>query len=231
VRLVNIEAVVFDLDGTLVDSAPTIAALINAMRAERAMGMLPVEEYRRWVSLGATDLIRRSLGDSGSDVSFLVEDFRARYRAHPTPVESLYPGVRDTIIALSAANVLLAVCSNKPEHLCQKILDETALSGFFGSIVGGDTARFPKPARDPLDYALNEMGAQTSRAIFVGDSTIDQRTASACAIPFVFFTGGYDDGVDRLSVWEQINAISEVPRIIRTSTMPGRRLRRSDPQN
>ena len=227
----NIEAVVFDLDGTLVDSAPTIAALINAMRTERSMGMLPVEEYRRWVSLGATDLIKRSLGDSGPDVSLLVEDFRARYRTHPTPVESLYPGVRDTIIALAAADVLLAVCSNKPEHLCRKILDETALSGFFGSIVGGDTARFPKPARDPLDYALNEMGAQTSRAIFVGDSTIDQRAASACAIPFVFFTGGYDDGVDRLSAWEQINAISEVPGILRTSTRPGNRLCRSDFHN
>jgi 2-phosphoglycolate phosphatase len=210
----KIEAVVFDLDGTLIDSAPTIAALINGMRAERSMGMLPVEAYRRWVSLGATDLIKRSLGDNGSEVSQLVDDFRARYRAHPTPVETLYPAVRDTIVALSSAGVLLAVCSNKPEHLCRKILDETALAGFFGAIVGGDTALSPKPARDPLDYALNKMGADASRAIFVGDSTVDQRTASACGVPFVFFASGYDDGVDRLSVWEQIDAIGEVPGIV-----------------
>jgi phosphoglycolate phosphatase len=217
---VKIEAVVFDLDGTLIDSAPTIAGLINAMRAERSMGMLPVEDYRRWVSLGAIDLISRSMGDSDTDVSRLVEDFRARYRACPTPVETLYPGVRDTITALSAARVLLAVCSNKPQHLCQKILDETTLSGFFGAIVGGDTARFPKPARDPLDYALDKMGADRSCAIFVGDSLVDQRTASACAVPFVFFTGGYDDGVDRLTVWEQINAIGQVSDIVRASPVP-----------
>jgi 2-phosphoglycolate phosphatase len=228
---VKIEAVVFDLDGTLIDSAPTIAALINAMRAERSMGMLPVEAYRRWVSLGATDLIKRSLGDNGPGVSRLVEDFRVRYRTHPTPVETLYPGVRDTIMALSAARVLLAVCSNKPEHLCRKILDETALTGFFSAIVGGDTARSPKPARDPLDYALDKMGAHASRAIFVGDSTVDQRTASACAIPFVFFACGYDDGVDRLSVWEQINAISEVPGIIGVPTVPGNSQRTSDFQS
>jgi len=210
----TIDAVIFDLDGTLIDSAQTIASVINAMRADQRLPPRDVADFRKWVSLGADELLRRGMDRPGEDATLMVREFRERYRALPTPPDSLYPGVSETIASLARSGMPMAICSNKPELLCRKILDDTALTDFFGAIVGGDTVSQSKPSREPLDHALAKIGARAAGAILVGDSTVDQRAALACDIPFVFFSSGYDDGVDAAAAFARIERIAQVLDIV-----------------
>lgn len=209
-----IDTVLFDLDGTLLDSAPLARCILNDMRESQGRKPLPLSSYRQWISLGAADLVGNAMEAEAQIVSTLVQEFRHRYREFPTPMDTLFPGVAETVAALAAAGIRLGICSNKPEHLCRKVLLETGLNDYFGSVVGGDTVSQPKPHRQPLDYALEALGATATSAILVGDSTVDQRAAQAAQLPFVFFTGGYDDGVDVGATHWCINAVTQVLDII-----------------
>lgn len=215
----TIDTVLFDLDGTLVDSAPLVAAILNDMRAEQGSLPLPVGCFRQWISLGAAELVSRALNVALPEADGALQDFRARYGRMPTPGTCLFPGVPDTLAALSEAGFRLGVCSNKPVHLCRKVLEETGLNGYFGAIVGGGSVPRPKPHREPLDHALDLLGAHSARAIFVGDSTVDQQAAFAAGVPFVFFAAGYDDGVDKTTVWARIESVPQTLAIVRASSM------------
>lgn len=215
----SIDAILFDLDGTLIDSAQVIASVINEMRSEQCLTPVDVSLFRKWVSLGADELLRRGMDRPGEDASELVREFRDRYRALPTPLDSLYPGVGETLATLARSGVPMAICSNKPESLCRKILDDTGMTALFGAIVGGDTVRQPKPSREPLDHALALIGSSVTGAIMVGDSTVDQKAARACGLPFVFFSGGYDDGVDVADAFARIDAIGHVLPIVASASL------------
>lgn len=205
-----IDGILFDLDGTLVDSAPTIAVLLNCMREELGKPSHDIGRYRQWVSLGAKDLISQSLDVSGSEVQVLLERFRLRYKSMPTYEDTVYPTASETLAALTEWGLHLGVCSNKPTHLCEKVLFDTRLDQFFSCVVGGDTTNNPKPYRDPIDFALSSMKVSPERALLVGDSTVDQRAAKAAGIPFVFFTEGYNDGVVEELVWASIGHMNEL---------------------
>lgn len=210
----SIDTVLFDLDGTLLDSAPLVGRILNDMRERTGQISLPLSSYRKWISLGATDLVGNAMEVEVQNVSSLVQEFRHRYHELPTPINTLFPGVTETITALTVSGVRLGICSNKPEHLCRKALVETGLSNHFGCVVGGDTLSHPKPYRQPLDYALGFLGSTASSAIFVGDSTVDQRAAHAAKLSFVFFTGGYDDGVDVTAAKWCIDTVAQVLSIV-----------------
>ena len=107
----SIDAILFDLDGTLIDSAQVIASVINNMRAEQHLAPVDVARFRQWVSLGADELLRRGMDRPGEDASDLVRDFRDRYRAMSTPLDSLYPGVGETVATLARLGVPMAICS------------------------------------------------------------------------------------------------------------------------
>ena len=213
--LMAIDTVLFDLDGTLVDSAPLVGTILNGMRAERDCAPLPVDCFRQWISLGAAELVSRALNLSLPEVDGALQDFRARYGRMPTPDECLFPGVTNTLAALTGAGVRLGICSNKPVHLCCKVLEDTGLDDYFGAIVGGGSVPRPKPHREPLDHALDLLGALPGGALFVGDSTVDQQAAGAAGVPFVFFAAGYDDGVDPGMVWARIEAMGQILAIVR----------------
>ena len=203
-------AFIFDLDGTLVDSAPAVGLVLNEMRLELGLSPLAFEFYRTWISHGAADLISNSLDVSIEEVTPYIGMFRERYRKLKTPVSCVYIGVVDTIASLSVQGKKLGICSNKPEYLCQKIINEIGLSDFISVIVGGDTLPRSKPCRDPIDFVIRELGGSSSSAIFIGDSLIDQRASAAANVPFVFYTGGYDDGVDQAQVQFSITHIPQL---------------------
>jgi phosphoglycolate phosphatase len=209
-RPMLIDGILFDLDGTLVDSAPTIAILLNYMREELGKPPHDIGCYRQWVSLGANDLISQSLEVSGSEVQVLLERFRLRYKSMSTHENTVHPTVSETLAVLTEWGLRLGVCSNKPTHLCEKVLFDTKLDQFFSCVVGGDTTNNPKPHRDPIDFALSSMKVSSERALLVGDSTVDQHAAKAAGIPFVFFTEGYNDGVVNELVCASIGLMNEL---------------------
>ena len=191
-----IKAVLFDLDGTLIDSAPLVGGILNEMRLESGREPHPLENYRTWISLGGPELVTRSLGGVSDDVTCLLTEFRRRYRDRPTPEDLLFAGAAWTIRELASHGIKLGICSNKPESLCRKALSETQLMKFFDVVVGGDTVAKSKPDPEPLEFALRQLAVGGDSVVLIGDSLVDQKASSAAGVPFIFFSGGYDDGVD-----------------------------------
>jgi phosphoglycolate phosphatase len=191
---VTLEAVVFDLDGTLVDSAPAIAATLEQMRKKRGIrAMLDIARVRQWVSGGAEELVRNALGTMAGDNAADVAEFRAVYAAADTPPESLYPGIAETLEELATQGLRLGVCSNKPQKLCDKVLGDVGIHRFFRAIIGGDAVPNRKPHPAHLVATLQAVGTRPPHAIYVGDSSIDLLTAQAAGVGFVLAVYGYLD--------------------------------------
>lgn len=202
--------VIFDLDGTLIDSAPVVASVLNDMRVQSGKKPLDLDFFRVHISRGATELVSTSLDIDAGDAEDYVSEFRHNYFNLPTPLSCLYEGALDTLKNLSASGINLAICSNKPEHLCKKILAETSIGEIVNIVIGGDTLSVSKPCKEPIDYAIQLCGGEHKSSILVGDSTVDQRAAIAAGIPFVFYRHGYDDGVDEIKALHVIDRIPEL---------------------
>ncbi|MFH1553806.1 MAG: HAD-IA family hydrolase [Pseudomonadota bacterium] len=211
----RVRGIVFDLDGTLVDSAPSVASVLNEMRAEHGIAPAPDSRYRGWISLGAQTLVRNALDLQMSDCTVELSEFRRRLARHTVPSSSLYGGVLEVLDRLTRRGMALAICSNKPESLCVKLLEDTGIAGYFGAVIGGDTTSASKPSREPVLAALAGMGIAPDEAIFVGDSSVDQKGSAAAGVRFVFFAGGYDDGVRRADCFLTIHEILEVDDVTR----------------
>ena len=193
-----VHAIVYDLDGTLIDSAHIVAQILNRMREDRGLPALLLERYTPWMSVGGAEMIGYALDETDSNA--IQEDlrvFRQSYLNLPTPEESVYPGVRETLMALTDEGYHLGVCTNKPRVLVDKIMAETGLGGFFRFTQAGGDLAVRKPHPDTLKSCILGLGSSYFNTLMVGDSTIDQKLAMECKTDFVFFSDGYDDGVDR----------------------------------
>ena len=188
----SLRHIVFDLDGTLVDSALHNAMILSEMLAERGSERRVARtDAIPHMSYGGPHLVTHLLGEECGDETAEVTDFRARLADRPTPETCIYPGVRSGIAALAAQGFVLGVCSNKPQHLCDKIVDELGLRRFVASVVGSRDAVPAKPHRAMLDLNLSEMGGVTATALLVGDSEVDHATAAAAGLPFWLVSYGY----------------------------------------
>lgn len=203
----EVKAILFDLDGTLIDTAPLIGEILNSMRIEEGMQALPIHNYRNWISLGASELVHRAMGRKSYDLSSTLINFRNRYRERNTPINSLFSGAAWVVKQLCSQGIKLAICSNKPESLCKKVLMDTGLMEYFDIVVGGDTVSKSKPFPEPLEFVLLNLGIAANSAVFVGDSTVDQKASIAANIPFIFFSKGYNDGVDITKTYLIINEL------------------------
>ncbi len=176
--------VVFDLDGTLIDSAPDIAAAANAMLREIGREALPLQRIVSFVGNGVPKLVERCLDATGGrdEAGFraALAIFRRVYDADPATLTRPYPGVPELLEALAGAGFALGICTNKPEAPSRAILEALGLAGRFGAVVGGDTLPVTKPDPAPLHEAVSRLGGGA-----------DEATAKAAGLPFLFFTGGY----------------------------------------
>jgi phosphoglycolate phosphatase len=185
-------AVLFDLDGTLIDSAPEIHAATNRALASEGVPALTRAQVRSFIGNGVGVLLQRCLAALGrTDDALhgrLVKHFMADYETR-FALTTLYPGVAEMLEALAAAGHPMGICTNKPAGPTRAVLAHFGLLRHFPVIVGGDSLAQRKPDPAPLRHALGLIGG--GPAVFVGDSEVDAETAHATPLPFALFTGGY----------------------------------------
>jgi len=191
-------AVVFDLDGTLIDSAPDITAAINTVLGETGHRELTLGEVRDMVGDGTKALVERAFAAAGGGTSPGAEAlaghigrFRAAYDARMTAETKAYPGAAQALRDLDAAGALLGVCTNKPDLPAQTILAALGLSPFIRAIVGGETAPARKPDPQHLAAVLGILGVDPGDAVMVGDGINDVAVARALSVPVVLVSFGY----------------------------------------
>ena len=183
---------IFDLDGTLVDSNAVCVTILQEMLAERgSTRQIDAVASRPLMSRGGVHMVAGLLADECRDAEADLVEFRARYMCYKTDVDTLFDGVLDGMAKLAAAGFAMAICSNKPQALCEKVLDDTGLAQFVSTTVGGRPDLKPKPAPDSLMAVLDLMGQPADRCIFIGDSDLDYRVARNADLPFAFMTYGY----------------------------------------
>ena len=188
--------VMFDLDGTLVDSVPDLAAAVDKTLLALGLPAAGIEQVRNWVGNGARVLVRRAL--AGGLEHAHVDDAQAeqalelfmQHCAANHALTQVYAGVKPPLDWLREQQVELAIVTNKPERFVAPLLDEKGLGGYFRWIVGGDTLPQQKP--DPA--ALRLARVEPTQALFVGDSLNDVRAAKAAGVPCVALSYGYNHG-------------------------------------
>ena len=198
------EAVVFDLDGTLVDTAPDLHAHLNELLAELGRAPVGLESVRPMIGDGARVLIQRALTATGgppNDTALddLVTRFVARYTADPLRGGAVFPGAVEALEALAARGVGLGVCTNKPQRPTERLLELLGVAHHFGrgAVIGGDALPVRKPDGGHLRAVLERLGVVAEgrgggrRAAMVGDSRNDVLTARAVGVPCVVVTFGY----------------------------------------
>lgn len=191
------KAVVFDLDGTLIDSAPDLHAAAVHMLTALDAPPIGVDRTVSFIGNGVPNLVRLCLEDAGVpddlfETGFrLFEDF---YLTHPTAQTALYPGVRGLLASLSDHRIPVGLCTNKPSAMTGRVLSDLSLESAFQAVVAGDTLPSRKPDPAPLLHTLALLGVSAEDGVYVGDSVVDAETARSAGVDFAFFTGGYPKG-------------------------------------
>ena len=188
--------VVFDLDGTLVESAPDLVATLNVLLAQEGAKPLPLAEARNMIGQGARALLAKGFAAEGIVVeeprlSELFERFIAHYREHIADESFVFPGVEAALDTLQGAGATLAVCTNKRTDLSLSLLGELGLIDRFAAIIGPDSAGAAKPDPRHLLHAIEHAGGRADRAVMVGDSSSDALAAQAAGVPLILVTFGY----------------------------------------
>ncbi|WP_017997941.1 phosphoglycolate phosphatase [Paracoccus sp. N5] len=187
--------VVFDLDGTLIDSAPDIHACVNAVLRLHGVRPLTLDQVRGFIGGGVDLLWRRVIGATTLPVEAhrdLVASFMTRYH-EATGLTRLYPNVLETLGILADRGYPLGLCTNKPLAPTQAVLEHFGIARLFGAVIGGDSLPQRKPDPAPLRAAFQALGANPDapRGVYVGDSEFDEECARNAGMPFLLFTRGY----------------------------------------
>jgi phosphoglycolate phosphatase len=183
-------AVIFDLDGTLIDSAPDIAAVLNRVLMADGLEPLAGDEVRAMIGDGAKVLLERAFAARGAVAGAPhLAAFIADYAANPVVETVPYAGIVQALALLAEAGYALGVCTNKPIGPTRRILDVLGLSPFFGAVVGGDSTPYRKPDPRHLAAALDELAAR--EAVMIGDHENDILAATGLGLPSIFVSWGY----------------------------------------
>ncbi|HEY4091041.1 MAG TPA: HAD-IA family hydrolase [Luteibacter sp.] len=189
--------VIFDLDGTLVDSAADIAESVNRTLSDWRLPVYDVQQITGWIGEGSRQLITYAFRDAGSDAD--IDDVMPGFLVHyaETALDAVvYDGVVDTLAALHAQGVKLAVCTNKNEEFVRPLLEARRLMPYIDGIVGGNTLPERKPSGVPLKHLADEAGVPLAKTLMVGDSESDMLAAKDAGVAYVLVSYGYPKSLD-----------------------------------
>ncbi|HEV7139348.1 MAG TPA: phosphoglycolate phosphatase [Steroidobacteraceae bacterium] len=211
--------VVFDLDGTLVDSAADLAAAINAMLADFGCEPLPVQEVRLMIGDGVPMLVARALAAKHcrhADPAAAEGVFMRHYASAATALTTAYPRAAEGLRALRDDGIPLAVCTNKPARISAEILGRLGLAAYFARVIGGDSLPFRKPDPRVLLALTEAFAVRPETALLVGDSEVDAATAHAAGVPFVLMKHGYRRGpAEKIRCLAALDGFGELPPLVR----------------
>ncbi len=199
---VRVRLVLFDLDGTLVDTAPDLTRAVNRMLAQLTLPPVAQSDVCRWVGDGVRVLVSRALGggrEAGSASAPEERGIDLFWRAYGREIcvdSRPYAGVTPTLTGLRARGFKLACVTNKPRSLALSLLEAVALRRHFDLVVGGDSLALKKPDPAPLVFACNELGVSPAETVMVGDSANDVRAARAAGTAVICVSYGYNQDVD-----------------------------------
>ncbi|HSC18389.1 MAG TPA: HAD-IA family hydrolase [Rhizomicrobium sp.] len=189
-------ALLFDLDGTLVDTAPDLLGALNAVLLSESRQTVDPQTLRHMVGHGARALIEQAMAATGEPVTVdqlpaLVDRFIAYYRDHIVDGSRPFPGVPETLDRLKQQGARLAVLTNKPQVLTEPILEALELSQFFGVICGSGRYDYNKPDARVVAHVVQELGGAGAGTVIIGDSAVDVATARAARVPIILLSYGY----------------------------------------
>ena len=201
-KFLNKNTLLFDLDGTLVDSAPDLAFAVNKMLVELGLTPFSQDVIRGWVGNGARVLIQRALSGNANVSAELdnalteraLEIFFTVYQIHTCVETQLYSNVLETLTALKSSGYRLAIITNKPELFIEPIINGLGLNGLFELIIGGDTLEKRKPDPLPLHHACQQLSVNIEQCVMIGDSKNDILAAKAANMESIALTYGYNYG-------------------------------------
>lgn len=210
----NRHILAFDLDGTLVDSAPDIAGAANATLADFGAPPLTLVAITRMIGDGAPKLMERALAAARLDMplSIVMPTFMRHYDAHATRLVRPFPGVIATLDILRDQGYRLGVCTNKPIAATRLVLDFCGLDSYFTACIGGDSMPQRKPAPEPLLATIARLGGEPSQAVMIGDSSTDHATAEAAGVPALILPSGY--GQENIAATPGFTSFADLPALL-----------------
>jgi phosphoglycolate phosphatase len=213
-------ALIFDLDGTLVDTAPDLLGALNAILVREGRRPVTRADLRHIVGHGAHTMVREALAITGGPVDAatsvrLVNDCVAYYRDHIADKSRPFPGVERTLAEFRAAGARLGILTNKPEELTEPLLAALDLRRYFTAVHGAGRFSYSKPDARVFHHVVEELGGPGAGAIMIGDSTTDYTTARAAGVPVILLTYGYTpDPVEALGADAITGDFTDLPRLV-----------------
>ena len=206
--------IIFDFDGTLIHSAPIVKNIINVLRARLNLSPLRESDIYPWISRGGLTMIASCLDLSEKKSTPWLKEFRRIYLKTKMSENLLYSGVVDFLNWAQKHQYIMAICSNKPEPLINKALEQTKIKSFFSVVLGGSEKTRAKPSPERILKILENLKLNKDESILVGDSLTDYETSYNAGIQFVFYENGYDDGVPIKNVNYSFNQFSDLASIV-----------------
>ena len=214
------DAIVFDLDGTLIDSVPDVQGAVNRMLADDGRPPITLAQAHDFVGNGARPLVERALAATGTvpdDIDGHIARYIDFYKRHPADETTIYPGVVRVLDAFAEAGVTMGVCTNKPFEMTGLVLEALGLEGYFRGVAGGDNVPHRKPDGRHVTLTLELMGAGAASAAMVGDSETDVAAGKDAGLPVIAVTYGYCHvPMEELGADLMIDAFADLPHALQT---------------
>jgi len=209
---------IFDLDGTLVDSVPDLTGSLNEMLREHGYSPLTQAEVKPMVGDGVATLVARGFiarGGTAEEAAAAMPRYIAHYEANATRTTRPYPGVADTLARLRGAGYRTAICTNKLQRASEVMVHELGLAPYFDAIAGGDRFAVRKPDPGHIYGLIEELGSARGRAVMIGDSENDAAAGRAAGLPVLVMRYGYArGGADNLGADRVLDHFAELPKAL-----------------